>query len=67
MMAYCCDHCKKVIDSEDIEAIEVKQPVIRSLFSKEDFVPAKHNEHNENQNVHYCGECKMDYLTDWLA
>ncbi|MGM2633961.1 hypothetical protein [Bacillus cereus group sp. Bce040] len=66
-MAYCCDHCKKIIDPEDIEAIEVKQPVLRTLFSNDDFVPAKRNVQNDNQHVHYCGECKMDYLTEWIA
>lgn len=63
MIAYICNKCKKIIEEDDIEAIEVKAIESRMLFSteKEDFKLTKINEFNENQNLHYCGECKGDF------
>jgi len=60
LITYCCDRCKKVIEEDDIEAIEVKQMEYRMLFSlkKEDFKPIRQNTVSENKNHHYCGECK---------
>ncbi len=67
MIAYICNKCKKIIEEDDIEAIEVKAIESRMLFSteKEDFKLTKINEFNENQNLHYCGDCKHDFY-DYL-
>jgi hypothetical protein len=63
MITYCCDRCKKAIEEDDIEAIEVKQIKYRMLFSNKskEFKPVRQNTVNENQNHHYCGECKGDF------
>lgn len=63
MLTYCCDSCKKAIEEDDIEAIEVKQMQYRMLYSsnKKQFKPIRINTINENQNHHYCGECKGDF------
>ncbi|WP_155816444.1 hypothetical protein [Bacillus methanolicus] len=60
MMTYTCNHCKKAIDEEDYEAIEVKPIQQRALFplGKEPFVQSWKNRFSENQRLHYCGECK---------
>lgn len=63
LVTYCCDRCKKAIEEDDIEAIEVMQMKSRMLFSQkqEEFRPIRNNNVNENQNHHYCGECKGDF------
>jgi len=63
LVTYCCDRCKKAIEEDDIEAIEVKQIKYRMLFSNKnkEFKPVRQNTVNENQNHHYCGECKGDF------
>lgn len=63
LITFCCDRCKKAIEEDDVEAIEVKQMKSRMLFSKnkEEFKPIRNNNVNENQNHHYCGECKGDF------
>jgi len=66
LVTYCCDRCKKAIEEDDIEAIEVEQMKYRMLLFhhlKEDdeFKPVRQNTVNENQNHHYCGECKGDF------
>lgn len=54
--------CRKAIEEDDIEAIEVKQIEYKMLFSsKKEFKPVRKNMVNENQNHHYCGECKGDF------
>lgn len=55
--------CKKAIEEDDVEAIEVKQIKYRMLFSNknEEFKPVRQNTVSENQNHHYCGECKGDF------
>lgn len=61
MITYCCDRCKKSIEEDDIEAIEVEQMKYKMLFSRkeeEEFKPIRQNTVSENQNHHYCGECK---------
>lgn len=60
LITYCCDRCKKAIEEDDIEAIEVKQIESRMLYGvkKQSFKPVRKNTVNENQNHHYCGECK---------
>lgn len=64
---YCCDRCKKLIDEDDIEAIEVKQVFMRQLFHRKDdsYRPVTRNDFDENQNQHYCGNCKGDFY-DWF-
>lgn len=63
MLTYCCDRCKRAIEEDDIEAIEVKQIKYRMLFSNKskEFKPVRQNTVNENQSHHYCGECKGDF------
>lgn len=55
--------CKKAIEEDDVEAIEVKQIKYRMLFSNKskEFKPVRQNTVSENQNHHYCGECKGDF------
>jgi len=55
--------CKKAIEEDDVEAIEVKQIQYRMLLSNKskEFKPVRQNTVNENQNHHYCGECKGDF------
>lgn len=61
--------CRRAIEEDDIEAIEVKQIEYRMLFSNfecssyksKEFKPVRQNTVNENQNHHYCGECKGDF------
>lgn len=60
MLAYCCNHCNKIIDEQDIEAIEVETPYQRRLFSNENFVQTV------QEKVHYCGECKITWHTEWV-
>lgn len=63
MKGFICNCCKMLIDEDDIEAIEVLQPKQRALFpyDKEEFVPSCHNMHDENQNLHYCENCKPKF------
>lgn len=63
MVTYCCDRCKKAIEEDDVEAVEVRQMAYKMLFSlkDEEFKPIRQNPVNENQNHHYCGECKGDF------
>ena len=63
MKGFICNRCKKAIEEDDIEAIEILAPQQRALFpyGKEKFVPSARNEHDENQNIHFCGECKTAF------
>lgn len=63
MVTFCCNRCKKAIDEDDIEAIEVRTIYSRMLFpiEKEEFDITKKNSLNKNQNLHYCGECKEHF------
>ncbi len=59
LITYCCDMCKKTIEDDDEEAIEVKYIEYKKLFSfKKEFKPVRKNMTNESQNHHYCGKCK---------
>jgi hypothetical protein len=66
MKTYCCNHCKKMIEPDDIEAIEILKPMQRALFSAETFVPIVASDSDGKQNVHYCGKCKMIYHCEWV-
>lgn len=75
MITYVCNKCKKAIENDDIEAIEVEEPVSRMLFpqNEEDkkfrIVSKAYNYYANKvkgyEYLHFCGECKhgfYDYL-----
>lgn len=63
MRAIVCNNCKKVIEEDDIEAIEVLMPLQRRFNSdgQEDFKPTQTNTYDVDQSVHFCGECTVKF------
>lgn len=60
MVNICCNHCKQIIDEDDVEAVEIGKIFERSLYNGGDFKEASNNV------VHYCGKCKIEYYCEWV-
>jgi hypothetical protein len=59
MIVTLCNHCSKIIEADDAEALRVFVSTKRHK-TDDDYKPL------EGGNIHYCGECAEIYQKEWL-